>query len=228
MKRAYFNWSGGKDSAFALWKVLRDKDYSVEHLLTSINLVHDRISMHGVRRSLLLEQANALNIPLTTIELPEQPSMEEYESVMLEKVNGFKQQGMDYSIFGDIFLEDLRKYREEKLAQADIKAVFPIWKYDTKQLIHDFIDAGFKTIVVCVNDKYLDKSFCGRIIDGQFLNDLPPNVDPCGENGEFHTFVFAGPVFNKPIPITKGEIVYREYNAPGSAGNYGFYFCDLF
>ena len=228
MRRAYFNWSGGKDSAFSLWKVQQEKEYSIEHLLTSVNRVHDRISMHGVRRSLLMKQADALGIPLTTIELPEQPSMEEYETAMMQKVKWFKEQGMDYSVFGDIFLEDLRTYREEKLAQLEIEAVFPIWKFDTKRLIHDFIDAGFKTIVVCVNDKFLDKKFCGRVIDQQFVNDLPPNVDPCGENGEFHTFVFDAPIFKEPIPITKGEIVYREYKSPAAEENYGFYFCDLY
>lgn len=214
----------------------QEKEYAVEYLLTSINSHHDRVSMHGVRRELLHAQAAALQIPLTTIELPEQPGMTEYEKAMMEKVNWLKAQGIQHSIFGDIFLEDLRKYREEQLARAGIECVFPIWKRDTKELLHGFIDAGFKAIIVCVNEKFLDKSFCGRTIDDDFLKDLPANVDPCGENGEYHSFVFDGPIFRRPIEFQKGEIVYREYAAPNTSSaqmvnekekNYGFYFCDL-
>jgi uncharacterized protein (TIGR00290 family) len=235
MTKAYFNWSGGKDSALALWKVLQEKKYSIEYLLTSMNRFHNRISMHGVRRELLEAQAAALNIALTTIELPEQPSMSEYEAAMIQKVNGFKNQGIAHSIFGDIFLEDLKKYREEKLATVGVECVFPIWKRDTKKLMREFITAGFKAITVCVNEKFLAKSFCGRIIDEDFCNDLPANVDTCGENGEFHSFVYDGPIFTQPIGFKKGEIVYKEYiapkdtdhNNPALEKSYGFYFCDL-
>lgn len=235
MTRAYFNWSGGKDSSLALWKILKEKKFSVEYLLTSINSFHNRISMHGVRRELLEAQAAALNIPLTTIELPEQPSMNEYETAMIRKVNWFRKQGITYSIFGDIFLEDLKKYREEKLITVGIECIFPIWKKDTKELMKEFIAAGFKAIVVCINEKFLEKSFCGRIIDKDFCNDLPANVDMCGENGEFHTFVYDGPIFDKAIAFKKGEIAYKEYFVPNDANdnaltsekNYGFYFCDL-
>ena len=139
MTRAYFNWSGGKDSSFTLWKVLKEKKFSVEYLLTSINSFHNRVSMHGVRRELLEAQSLSLNTPLTTIELPEQPSMEEYEAAMIEKVNWFKKRGIEHSIFGDIFLEDLKTYREKKLATLGIESVFPIWKKDTKELIYEFI-----------------------------------------------------------------------------------------
>jgi len=231
MTRAYFNWSGGKDSALALLKTLRDGKLKVEYLLTSINRFHDRISMHGVRRELLEVQAGSLGIPLTTIELPEEPTMPEYEKEMMKKVNWLKEQGITKSIFGDIFLEDLKKYREEKLAAAGIECIFPIWKKDTHDLMQEFIHEGFKAIVVCVNEKFLDKSFCGRMIDESFCKDLPANVDVCGENGEFHTFVYDGPVFNYPIDFTKGETVYKEYKAPVTINskkeNYGFYFCDL-
>jgi uncharacterized protein (TIGR00290 family) len=233
--RAYFNWSGGKDSALALWKILRENKFSVEYLLTSINSFHNRVSMHGVKRELLETQASALNIPLTTIELPELPSMNDYEAIMIRKVNWFREQGINHSIFGDIFLEDLKKYREIKLAAAGINCIFPIWKKDTKELMKEFISAGFKAIVVCINENFLDKSFCGRIVDESFCNDLPSTVDVCGENGEFHTFVYDGPVFNNPIAFKKGEIVYKEYPAPNdingnslvTKNNYGFYFCDL-
>ncbi|HKC37668.1 MAG TPA: diphthine--ammonia ligase [Chitinophagaceae bacterium] len=235
MTRAYFNWSGGKDSALTLWKIVQEKKFRIEYLLTCINSFHNRISMHGVRRELLETQALALNIPLTTIELPEQPSMNEYETAMMQKISWFKRQGIKHSIFGDIFLEDLKKYREEKLAAAGIECVFPIWKKDTKELMKEFISAGFKAIIVCINEKFLEKSFCGRMIDESFCNDLPAAVDMCGENGEFHTFVYDGPIFNNPITFKKGEVVYKEYlapkdtdgNAPVSGKNYGFYFCDL-
>jgi uncharacterized protein (TIGR00290 family) len=234
MIRAFFNWSGGKDSALALWKILKEKKFQVEYLLTSINRFHNRVSMHGVRRELLETQAASLNIPLTTIELPEQPSMEEYEMVMMQKLNWLRQQGIAYSIFGDIFLEDLKNYREEKLATAGIECVFPVWKISTNELMKEFIDAGFKAVIVCVNEKFLDKSFCGRTIDKELCDDLPATVDICGENGEFHTFVYDGPIFDHPICFKKGEIVYKEYSTPKTADpiivrekNYGFYFCDL-
>ena len=239
MIKAYFNWSGGKDSAMALWKTLQQKKLEIAYLLTSVNCIHNRVSMHGVSRELLEAQAASLQIPLTTIELPEQPDMIEYETAMMQKVTWLRKQGITHSIFGDIFLEDLKNYREEKLATAGIECVFPIWKKDTKDLIKEFIDAGFKALIVCVNEKFLDKSFCGRMIDEDFCKNLPGNVDICGENGEFHTFVYDGPIFSNPIRVKKGEIIYREYSAPktgnavasqsmsGKERNYGFYFCDL-
>jgi uncharacterized protein (TIGR00290 family) len=231
---AYFNWSGGKDSALALWTLLKNKKYRVEYLLTSMNSIHDRVSMHGVRRDLVAAQAASINIPLITLELAEQPDMSEYETAMMRQVKWLKEKGITHGVFGDIFLEDLRKYREEKLAAAGINCVFPIWKRDTKQLMNAFIDAGFKAIIVCVNERELDKSFCGREIDKDFCKDLPRTIDPCGENGEFHTFVYDGPIFSTPVRFKKGDIVNKQYPAPKNTGNnqqtvdnYGFYFCDL-
>lgn len=223
---AYFNWSGGKDAAFALWKTVQNRDHKIKYLFTSINKVHNRVSMHGVRRELLAMQARALGIPLTTVELTEQPSMQEYEASVAEKINWLKDQGITHSIFGDIFLEDLREYRESQLKSLGIQAVFPLWKIDTTQMIREFISAGFKAIVVCVNEQYLDKSFCGRMIDESFMADLPAHVDPCGENGEYHSFVFDGPVYNAPIKIKEGEKVFREYQGPAGE-KYGFWFLDL-
>lgn len=226
--QAYMNWSGGKDSALCLYKALQDGRYNITHLITSVNAAHNRISMHGVRRTLLEAQAEAIGLPLETIELPEQPGMDEYEQTMLSKVQQLKHAGCNHAIFGDIFLEDLKLYREQKLQQLGIECVFPLWKKDTAGLVKEFIQLGFKSIIVCVNGQYLDKSFCGRIIDEAFLNDLPSNVDPCGENGEFHSFVFEAPLFKQPIPITKGDIVYKQYAAPvPNEKPYGFYFCDL-
>ncbi|MFD1605192.1 diphthine--ammonia ligase [Flavobacterium artemisiae] len=240
-QKAIFNWSSGKDSALALYKTLQNPDVKIESLLTSINEKYQRISMHGVRVELLQAQAESLNLPLKIMQIPEMPSMEIYEDVMLETLNEFKNQGITHSIFGDIFLEDLRKYREEQLSRIGFKGVFPIWKIPTQDLIQEFILLGFKTIVVCVNEKYLDKSFVGRVIDQDFIDDLPENVDVCGENGEFHTFTFDGPIFSKPIDFEIGEIVYRKYEKPktkessnkacdttdSTAFDFGFWYCDL-
>lgn len=256
MISAYMNWSGGKDSSLCLHRVLQDRQYKVGYLLTSVNAFHDRISMHGVRRELLTAQAASIGIPLQTIELPEQPDMNEYERAMSEKIIFLKNEGCTHSLFGDIFLEDLRRYREEKLQSLDIRGVFPLWKIPTPQLMQEFIRSGFKAVIVCVNEKWLDKSFCGRLIDESFLADLPDDVDPCGENGEYHSFVFDGPIFRSPVLFKKGEIVRRQYKAPASTtaitaapagtpspdapdttpspcnpmdqpSQTGFYFCDL-
>jgi len=224
---AYFNWSGGKDSALALWKIQQQGHYDIRYLLTSVNAAFDRVSMHGVRRSLLEEQARLTGIPLTTLELPEQPDMEAYEKTMKDKVNWLKAQGCEQAIFGDIFLEDLKVYREQQLAREGITCVFPLWQQDSRQLVKEFIGAGFKSIVVCVNDKYLDRSFCGRVIDEQFIRDLPAGVDPCGENGEFHSFCVDGPVFSRPLAVKTGEYVYRQYDQPNGEGKYGFWYVDL-
>jgi len=227
--KTFFNWSTGKDSALALYHLQRDTDYRVECLLTSVNAAHDRVSMHGLRREFMLAQAEAIGLPLRTIELPEQPDMQLYEGKMGEAVSALKTDGFSHAAFGDIFLEDLRRYREEKLATLGLKAVFPLWKRDTRDLMHEFIDLGFKAVVVCVNTDSLDASFAGRLLDESFLADLPAGVDPCGENGEFHTFCFAGPVFRHEIPFTLGEKVLREYPAPAGGGkkHSGFCFCDL-
>jgi uncharacterized protein (TIGR00290 family) len=237
MIRAYMNWSGGKDSSLCLHRIMQDKRCQVDLLLTSVNAFHNRISMHGVRRELLLAQAASVGIPLQTIELPEQPGMTAYEQAMEEKVLALRGQGCTHAIFGDIFLEDLRRYREEKLQSLGIQCEFPLWKVPTPQLMKEFIGLGFKAVIVCVNEKYLDKSFCGRLIDESFLHDLPENVDPCGENGEYHSFVFEGPLFRSPVLFKKGEITLRHYAAPAGASGpdnamdqasqAGFYFCDL-
>ncbi|MFH6991273.1 diphthine--ammonia ligase [Flavobacterium sp. FlaQc-48] len=240
-KKALFNWSSGKDSALALYKTLQNPDFKIEYLLTSVNQQFQRISMHGVRVALLEAQAKSIGLPLKIMQIPEMPTMEVYEDVMTETLTELKNEGITQAVFGDIFLEDLRKYREAQLDKIGFEAVFPLWKIPTQDLIQEFIALGFKTIVVCVNERYLDKSFVGRIIDQDFINDLPENVDVCGENGEFHTFTFDGPVFSKPIQFEIGEIVYRKYEKPkaenstntacdtnaGDAFDFGFWYCDL-
>ena len=220
---------------------MQAKQYEVLCLLTSISQQYQRVSMHGVRVELLEAQAKSMSLPLLQVQIPDMPTMEVYDNIMTETLSDLKSKGATASVFGDIFLEDLRAYREKKLAEVNLKSIFPLWKIPTKQLLTEFIDLGFKTIITCVNEKYLDKSFAGRIIDHHFLKDLPANVDPCGENGEFHTFVFDGPIFKEPIAFTKGEVVYRKY-APAkqkdtssydcktdeeSPFDYGFWYCDL-
>ena len=230
--KAIFNWSSGKDSSLALYKILEENKYEVTSLLTSINKEFQRISMHGVRVSLLEKQAESLGLPLIKMELPAEPSMEEYREIMRQTMNEIKSTGVTHSVFGDIFLEDLRKYREDQLKTVGMKGVFPLWKDNTSDLIREFLDSGFKTIVTCVNETYLDKSFAGRVIDQDFIKDLPENVDPCGENGEFHTFTFNGPIFKSPVKFEVGEMVKKTYPKPkseenGEDGEYVFWFCDL-
>lgn len=237
--KTYFNWSTGKDSALALYHLRRDPRYSVERLLTSVNASHDRVSMHGLRRSLLERQIAALGLAASTLELPEQPDMALYENTMRQAVTDLHSEGFRAAAFGDIFLEDLRRYREEKLAPLGITAVFPIWKRSTRELMEEFIALGFKAVVVCVNLGVLDASFAGRELDAAFVADLPANVDPCGENGEFHTFCYAGPVFKEEIRFERGEKVFREYGSTGlseretedgrttSTSSHRFCFADL-
>lgn len=239
-KKAIFNWSSGKDSAFALYKILQNNEFEISTLLTSVNSEFQRVSMHGVRVELLQKQAENLNLPLQIVEFSESPTMEEYEATMQKTLEKLRENGNTHSIFGDIFLEDLRKYREDKLKTMQFEGVFPLWKIPTDVLIADFLKLGFKTIVVCVNEKFLDKSFVGRIIDEDFIKDLPDNVDVCGEKGEFHTFCFDGPIFNKPVEFEIGEIVHKKYEKPKNTTTsntacdvdfdeptYGFWFCDL-
>lgn len=238
MKKAYLNWSSGKDAAFALYKILQEKEYKIEKLVTTVNTETDRVSMHGLPVSLLQQQAGSIGIPLHRIEFHGNIGMQTYNQIMELETKKLLDEGLTYSVFGDIFLEDLKEYREKHLAEVGIKAVFPLWKLDTRELLQDFIRSGFKAIVICVNAEKLDRSFCGRIIDLNFLNDLPDNVDPCGENGEFHTFVFDGPIFKKPVKFEKSEIVEKTYKPlenkedncfSDKKENWDnrFYYCDL-
>lgn len=224
--KAIFNWSGGKDSSLCLYKILRNRDYEIRWLLTTVNAEYQRISMHGVRVELLERQAASLDLPLIKVEMPRALSMRTYDVTMSGVLNALSAQGAEASIFGDIFLEDLRRYREERLAEVDLRGVFPLWRISTDLLAREFIDLGFKAIVVCVNDRHLDRSFVGREIDADFLNDLPEGVDPCGEYGEFHSFVVDGPIFNRPIDVTTGEVVHRKYELPAAEDDDSSYDCD--
>lgn len=231
--KAIFSWSGGKDSSYALYKVLQENTYEVMYLLTTVNQKVKRISMHGVREELLQQQAESIGIPLIKIEIHED-SNEHYENQMRDVLTKAKSEGIECVIFGDIFLEDLRQYREDNMSKLQMKAVFPLWKLDTKVLVTDFLRLGFKTITCCVNDGYLSREWVGREIDEHFIKELPFTVDVCGENGEYHTFCYAGPVFKKQIAFTIGEEVYKPLtiNVSSAEGfpetnTKGFWFIDL-
>lgn len=240
-----FNWSGGKDSALCLHKILEEGQFDLLCLLTSINESYQRVSMHGLRVELLEKQAKSIGLPLKKMLMPEMPDMAAYERIMESTLRDLMTQGATGSVFGDIFLEDLRSYREHKLSELDLRGIFPLWKIPSTELVQTFLRLGFKSITTCVSEKYLDKSFAGRVLDESFFRDLPAQVDPCGENGEFHTFVYDGPIFREPIAFEKGELVYRKYLAspktdpvtepkPDDAHqlvdpyNYGFWYCDLY
>jgi uncharacterized protein (TIGR00290 family) len=212
-----FCWSGGKDSAMALYLLLRRSDIRITALLTTVTQGFDRISMHGVRRELLKRQAESIGLPLHEVLIPPQCINPVYEAQMEAALRTHYDEGIRTVAFGDIFLEDLRAYREKNLARIGMTALFPIWKRDTRELIRAFHAANFRAIAVCIDSKVLDSSFVGRELDEAFFRDLPPQADPCGENGEFHTFVFDGPIFRTPVRIRAGEIIKRD----------SFVFCDL-
>ncbi len=209
--------SGGKDSAIALDRIRRRGEHRVVALLTTVTGAYDRVSMHGVRRELLRQQADAIGLPLTEIVVPPQSSNAIYEREMGKAFARLHASGIRRVAFGDIFLEDLREYRERQLAACHLEGLFPLWKQPTADLARSFIRDGFRAITVCVNPASLDRSFAGRPFDDAFLADLQPDIDPCGENGEFHTFVFDGPIFAQPIVVARGVTVERD----------GFVFCDL-
>lgn len=212
-----FCWSGGKDSAMALHLLLQRAEYRVTGLLTTVTEGYERISMHGVRCELLRQQAEAIGLPLHEVHIPQQCSNAIYEARMEEALREHLANGVRTVAFGDIFLEDLRLYREANLARIGMTAIFPIWKRDTRELIQYFHAQGFRSIAVCINGKVLERGFAGRELDEAFFVEIPAGVDPCGENGEFHTFVFEGPIFRSPLRVRRGEIVERD----------SFVFCDL-
>jgi uncharacterized protein (TIGR00290 family) len=212
-----FCWSGGKDSAMALNVLLQQKELRVVALLTTVTEGYERISMHGVRRELLLRQAEAIGLPLQEVRIPPQCINPVYEARMRDAMLLQKAAGVKRVAFGDIFLQDLRDYRQRNLALVEMSAIFPIWKRDTQELAQEFCAMGFRAVAVCIDSKKLSREFAGREVDESFFRDLPAGVDRCGENGEFHTFVYDGPIFSDAIPVERGEVVERD----------GFYFRDL-
>jgi uncharacterized protein (TIGR00290 family) len=209
LSRAWMSWSSGKDSTLAL-HVARQEGMSVTTLLTTINAEAQRVAMHGVRRELLEAQADRLGLDLHVVDLPAPCPNEVYEQRMAAAVDTATAQGVDHMIFGDLFLDDVRRYREDNLAATTISPVFPIWGRPTDQLAHEMLDLGIKAVLTCVDLAQLSIDFVGRPFDVELLADLPDSVDPCGERGEFHTFVWDGPGFHSPIPIELGETVERD------------------
>jgi len=215
--RALLAWSSGKDSAFSLHVLRRQKDVEVVGLLTTVNAAHDRVAMHAVRRGLLEAQAHAAGLPLHVVPIPSPCSNEEYETAMGRAIEGARQDGIDAMAFGDLFLEDVRRYREERLASTGMQPLFPLWGRPTKDLAEEMIASGLRARLTCVDPKKLPASFAGREFDAALLRSLPPDVDPCGENGEFHSFAWDGPMFRRPVATRLGEVVERD----------GFVFADL-
>ena len=239
-EKIIFCWSGRKDSALALNRLRQDNRYEIVSLLTTCNEHFQRVSMHGVRLELLDAQAQAIGLPLEKIFVSQHSSNEEYQQKMSACLLAHKSRGVTGCAFGDIFLEDLKRWRDENLAKVGMRGIYPVWKVDSRELIREFFALGFGTVICCANDAYLGEDAVGRNIDEEFIRTLPEEVDPCGENGEFHSFAFAGPIFKQPVKFKLGEKVYRPvevthpsdstsaYVCPsGARQTKGFWFCDL-
>ncbi len=216
-EKAWLSWSSGKDSAWALHVLRQQPDLEVVGLLTTINQQFERVAMHAVRRELLQAQAQATSLPLHEVEIPWPCSNEQYESAMSQAVSSAYDSGVRVMAFGDLFLEDIRSYRVQKLAGTGIRPVFPLWGFPTATLAQTMIVGGLQARLTCVDPRHVPRELAGRAFDAELLRDLPPNVDPCGERGEFHTFAHAGPMFERPIAIEPGEVVERD----------GFVFADF-
>ena len=207
--KVVMGWSGGKDSALALYEVLKS-GMDVQTLLTTVTQEYDRVSIHGVRRVLLEQQAESLGFPVDEMMLAKGAADEDYEQEFLAITRSYRNRGVLGVVFGDIFLEDVKLFRDDLLARIGMHGIYPLWKRDTRELANHFIDLGFKAVVTVVDSQALGKEFSGREYDKKFLEDLPASVDPCGENGEFHSFVYNGPTFTKQIAFMRGEAVFRE------------------
>lgn len=227
MYNTVLNWSSGKDAALALHYLLQDNGHNVAGLLTTLSDTYGRVSMHGTQETILDMQADSIGLPLQKIRLPENAGMDTYNDLMAEAVTALKARGAGTMAFGDIFLEDLRQYRESQLAKAGMGAVFPLWKKDTVSLVQEVEDTGIKAMIVCVNDRFLGKEFLGKFIGRELLKTLPGNVDPCGEHGEFHTLVIDAPYFKEALPVRQGTVVYKKYEDGEGKWDSGFYYLDV-
>lgn len=226
MQDVVLNWSSGKDAALAFYYLQQSNNYRVKVLLTSVSETYGRVSMHGIKETILDLQAQHMGMPLQKIYLPEQADMAAYNRIMSAAVNKVKADGINAMAFGDIFQEDLRQYREKQLSTSGMQAVFPLWQKDTVSLVQEIEDKGIKAMIVCVNAHNLGKEFLGRYVNRDLLNELPPGIDPCGEHGEFHTLVIDAPYFKGPLPVRKGEIVHRAYRLDENK-DARFYFMDI-
>ena len=225
--KAVISWSGGKDSLLCLHKALSEQRYEIAWLLTTVSGATGRVATHEVRAELIERQAERLGIPLVKMVMSDEPQSGDYERNLLGNLDRLKAQGLEVCIFGDLFLADIRVYREKLLEGSGLRPVFPLWDLPTDQLARQSIELGFKARLVCVNEQYLDRKFAGRQFDTRLLADLPENVDPCGENGEFHSFVWDGPLFSAPIEIRTGAVEHRVRAHPGLAETSGYWLCDL-
>ncbi len=228
--KAVFNWSGGKDSAHALLRAQKSGQYQIVALLTTVNRDTHRSTMHGIPISLLEAQADSIDIPLYVVDLTPKGNLEDYGAAMSRAVEHFKTQGVTHFIFGDIFLHDVRRYREEQLAPHGIKVVEPLWGYSSEAVMQDFLTSGLKTVVVTTMADGLGVAAIGRTINREFIASLPVNADPNGENGEYHTFCYDGPIFRTPIPFRLGEPFSRSYDIrldDGTDKTYTYWFADL-
>lgn len=213
MKRILLSWSSGKDSAWTLHVLRQQAEYEVVGLLTTFNEAFDRVAMHAVRHSLVKKQAAATGLPLWAVPLPWPCSNEQYERLMAEACARAVANGIEGVAFGDLFLEDVRAYREKQMSGTGLEPIFPVWGLPTRELAEEMIISGLKAKLTCVDTEKLDASFAGRDFDQELLALLPEGTDPCGERGEFHSFVYAGPMFNSPLPVTVGETVLRDHFA---------------
>lgn len=216
-KKALMSWSTGKDSAWTLYKLQQNQDVELVGLFCTINKEFERVAIHGVRVELLKQQAERLRLPIEIIELPYPCSNADYETIMGQFIKRAKGQAIEYFAFGDLFLEDIRNYREKQFKGSGIKPIFPIWGIPTDKLSRDMVSSGVRAVITCIDPKQIPEEFVGRVYDDDFLDALPDTVDPCGENGEFHSFAFSGPMFKEPIDIVVGDIVHRD----------GFVFADV-
>lgn len=227
MNKTFLNWSSGKDCAMALHLMQQSGEYEVQKLFTTVGKDEKRIGMHGLREEVLKRQAAAIGLPLEIAYLSKDDSHETYNQLMRERMSKLVKEGFQYAAYGDILLEDLRAYREKQLSEVGMKAHFPLWKKNTRELLFDFIDKGFKAIVVAASGNYFDNSILGSEVNREFLSNLDEEVDPCGENGEFHTFCYDGPIFKQSVDFSKGRKVVKKYANPSGKGYVKFHFLDI-
>lgn len=224
MKPTYLSWSGGKDATLALDSLKNNPRYHIAGLLTTANDHYGRVSMHGLRMELVEEQAEKLGLPLEVVRLPKEVDYDIYEREMKRSMNKLSSEGIEAIAFGDIFLEDLKKYREQMLSACGLEGIYPLWEQDTRELSNYFINKGYRSKVIVINGTKLEDAYVGREYDASFLNDLPDGIDPCGENGEFHSFVYDGPLFSQAVTFKTGEVQVRHYG--GEESNRAV-FCDV-
>lgn len=229
-KKAVFNWSGGKDSALALYKIMQNEEYEVVSLLTTVNRQSGRSTMHGIPTSLLLKQAESIGLPLYIVDLTPKGNIVDYETAMTAAINHFLQRGIDHFVFGDIFLHDVRSYREKQLSPYGITVVEPLWDKTSEQIMDEFLESGLQTVIVTITEGVVSETLIGRVIDRALIESLPQEVDVCGENGEYHTFCYAGGMFREPVAFSLGEPIRQTYPvnlSDGSTKDFTYWFANL-